>query len=85
MNDEDIETLYSTSQHSYNIMIKHLFLMALISIAVGVSITAAMASCVNIATSALAQNATSGNTTGGNSTESLTTSEERGAYSEYGG
>ena len=56
--------------------------MALISIAV-VSVVAAMASGVNVA--ALAQNATNGNTTVGNSTESLTTSEERGAYSEYGG
>jgi hypothetical protein len=41
-------------------MIKHLFLMALISIAV-VSVAAAMASGVNVA--ALAQNATSRNTT----------------------
>ena len=66
-------------------MIKHLFLMALISLAVGVSVAEAMASSVNIATFVLAQNATSGNITGGNSTESSTTSEERGAYSEYGG
>jgi hypothetical protein len=63
-------------------MIKHLFLMSLISIAF-VSAVAAMVSGVNIA--ALAQNATSENTTGGNSTESLTTSEGRGAYSDYGG
>jgi hypothetical protein len=45
-------------------MIKHLFLMALISLAVGVSVAEAMASSVNIATFALAQNATSGNITG---------------------
>ena len=63
-------------------MIKHLFLMALNSIAF-VSAAAAMVSGVNIA--ALAQNATSGNTTGGNSADSLTTSEGHGAYSEYGG
>jgi hypothetical protein len=56
--------------------------MSLISIAF-VSAVAAMVSGVNIA--ALAQNATSENTTGGNSTESLTTSEGRGAYSDYGG
>jgi hypothetical protein len=62
-------------------MIKRLFLIALVSIVV-VS-AAALASGGNMAT--LAQNVTSGNTTGGNSTERLTTSEERGAYSEYGG
>jgi hypothetical protein len=62
-------------------MIKHLFLLALILIAVDVSATAVVASGINIATPALAQNVTSGNTTGKN----LTTSEERGAYSEYGG
>jgi hypothetical protein len=66
-------------------MIKHLFLMALVSLAVCVSVAEAMASSVTIAAFALAQNATSGNITGGNSTESSTTSEERGAYSEYGG
>jgi hypothetical protein len=63
-----------------NTMIKHLFLLALILIVVNISAAAAMASGVNIATP-LAQNVTSGNTTGKN----LTTSEERGAYSEYGG
>jgi hypothetical protein len=65
-------------------MIKHLFLMALISLAVCV-VGEAMASSINIATFAFAQNATGGNITGGNSTESSTTSEEHGAYSEYGG
>jgi hypothetical protein len=44
-------------------MIKHLFLMALILIAVDVSVAAAVASGVNIATPALAQNVTSGNAT----------------------
>jgi uncharacterized membrane protein len=63
-----------------NTMIKHLFLLALILIVVDISAAAAVASGVNIATPS-AQNATSGNTTGKN----LTTSEERGAYSEYGG
>ncbi len=63
-----------------NTMIKHLFLLALILIVVDISAAAAVASGVNIATP-LSQNATSGNTTGKN----LTTSEERGAYSEYGG
>ena len=62
-------------------MIKHLFLMVLILIAVGVSVAATVASGVNIAIPTLAQNVTSGNTTGKN----LTTSEERGAYNEYGG
>jgi hypothetical protein len=62
-------------------MIKHLFLMVLILIAVGVSVAATVASGVNIAIPTLAQNVTSGNATGKN----LTTSEERGAYSEYGG
>jgi maltodextrin utilization protein YvdJ len=66
-------------------MIKHLFLMALILVAVDVSTAAAATSRVNIVIPALAQNVTSENATGQNSTESLTTSKERGAYSEYGG
>jgi hypothetical protein len=66
-------------------MVKHLLLMALILIAVDVSVATAVASGVNIATPALAQNVNSGKATGENSTESLTTSEERGTYSEYGG
>ena len=50
------------------------------TVVVDISAAAAVASGVNIA-APLAQNVTSGNTTGKN----LTTSEERGAYSEYGG
>jgi hypothetical protein len=64
-----------------NTMIKHLFILALILIAVDVSAGAVMASGVDMAIPTFAQNMTSGNTTGGNSS----TTEERGAYSEYGG
>jgi hypothetical protein len=62
-------------------MIKHPFILALILIAVDVSAAAVVASGIDIAIPTLAQNMTSGNTTGGNSS----TTEERGAYSEYGG
>ena len=65
----------------YNTMIKHLFLLSLILIVVDVSAAAVVACGINIAIPTLAQNVTSGNTTGGNSS----TTEERGAYSEYGG
>jgi hypothetical protein len=60
-------------------MIMRLFLMALLVIAVMVSTTTATFSPT------LAQNMTIGNTTDKNSTQSLTTSKERGAYSDYGG
>jgi hypothetical protein len=59
--------------------------MVLLAIAVAVSSTSVGVGPVNIFITTLAQNVTSGNTTGGNSTEGLTTSEERGAYSDYGG
>jgi hypothetical protein len=52
---------------------------------IAVSLTVVIVSLATTAIPALTQNMTSGNTTGENSTESLTTSEERGAYSEYGG
>jgi hypothetical protein len=55
--------------------------MALILIAVSVVVATAS----GVSTVAHAQNVTSRNTTVGNSTEGLPTSEERGAYSEYGG
>jgi hypothetical protein len=60
-------------------MMMHLFLVALLILSATVSVVAA------IAISTSAQNMTRGNTTGVNSTESVTTSEERGAYSGYGG
>jgi hypothetical protein len=51
-----------------------------------VAVAIVTAHCIAaVTTPVLAQNVTSGNTTGGNSTEGLTTSEEGGAYSEYGG
>ena len=62
-------------------MKKHLFLVALILIAVSVVVATAS----SVSTVAHAQNVTSKNTTVGNSTEGLPTSEERGSYSEYGG
>ena len=66
-------------------MIMHLFLVALLAIAVAVCVAGVIAGPLNIIIPTLAQNVTSGNTTGGNSAESLITSEERGAYREYGG
>jgi hypothetical protein len=66
-------------------MIIHLALAVLLSIEVAVSATSVGVSPVNIFIPTLAQNVTNGNTTGGNSTGGLTTSEERGAYSDYGG
>jgi hypothetical protein len=66
-------------------MIIHLALVVLLAIVVAVSATLVEVSPVNLFIPTLAQNVTSGNTTGGNSTEGLTTSEERGAYSDYGG
>jgi hypothetical protein len=78
----DMEILYSTVSTPIAVTI-HLFLVILIAIAVGA--VATLASGVNIASPTFAQNVTSGNTTGENSTQSLTTSEERGAYNDYGG
>jgi hypothetical protein len=66
-------------------MIIHLALVVLLAIAVAVSARSVELSPVNIFIPTLAQNTTGWNTTGGNSTEGLTTSEERGAYSDYGG
>jgi hypothetical protein len=66
-------------------MIIHLALVVLLAIAVAVSSMSVGVSPVNMFIPSLAQNVTSGNTTDGNSTEGLTTSEERGAYSDYGG
>jgi hypothetical protein len=58
--------------------------LAIVAIAIMVNMPAVITGHANIAIPTLAQNATSWNKTSGNSTEGLTTSEERGAYSDYG-
>lgn len=66
-------------------MIMRVFILAIAAIAIMVKMAAVITGLANIAISTSDQNATRWNKTSGNSTEGLTTSEEPGAYSDYGG